>query len=172
MKGTIRSGHESTRQHAWKRLRQVVDGLASSHNASAEVDLRRGEPPVINDPGMVELIRRTGADLLGQDNIVSAPGWTAADDFAFYSEKCPSVYFRLGIRNEELGAIYPLHHPRFRVDEQALSIGAVVLCKLPEISCSLRARVVHLLIEIGSSRRRPLTCPRLGGAAACGRVMP
>ncbi|MER9508289.1 amidohydrolase [Mesorhizobium sp. M0579] len=128
LKGTIRSGHESTRQHAWKRLRQVVDGLASSHNASAEVDLRRGEPPVINDPGMVELIRRTGADLLGQDNIVSAPGWTAADDFAFYSEKCPSVYFRLGIRNEELGAIYPLHHPRFRVDEQALSIGAVVLC--------------------------------------------
>ncbi|PBB95704.1 amidohydrolase [Mesorhizobium sp. WSM3862] len=128
LKGTIRSGHESTRQHAWKRLRQVVEGLASSHNASAEVDLRRGEPPVINDPDMVELIRRTGASLLGQDNILSAAGWTAADDFAFYSEKCPSVYFRLGIRNEKLGAIYPLHHPRFRVDEQALSMGAVVLC--------------------------------------------
>ncbi|WP_287150839.1 amidohydrolase, partial [Mesorhizobium sp.] len=128
LKGTIRSGHEATRQHAWKRLRQIVEGLASSHNASAEVDLRRGEPPVINDPDMVELIRRTGAGLLGQDNMLSAPGWTAADDFAFYSEKCASVYFRLGIRNEELGAIYPLHHPRFRVDEQALSIGAVVLC--------------------------------------------
>ncbi|CCV12325.1 hypothetical protein MESS4_40010 [Mesorhizobium sp. STM 4661] len=40
----------------------------------------------------------------------------------------PSVYFRLGVRNEKLGAVYPLQHPRFRVDEQALSIGAVVLC--------------------------------------------
>jgi metal-dependent amidase/aminoacylase/carboxypeptidase family protein len=60
--------------------------------------------------------------------MLSAPGWTVADDFAFYSEKCPSVYFRLGVRNEDLGAVYPLHHPRFRVDERALSIGAVVLC--------------------------------------------
>ncbi|MER9420511.1 amidohydrolase [Mesorhizobium sp. M0306] len=128
LKGTIRSGHEATRQHAWKRLRQIVEGVASSHNASAEVDLRRGEPPVINDPDMVEIIRRIGTGLLGQDNMLSAPGWTAADDFAFYSEKCPSVYFRLDIRNEDLGAVYPLHHPRFRVDEQALSIGAVVLC--------------------------------------------
>ncbi|MER8855959.1 amidohydrolase [Mesorhizobium australicum] len=128
LKGTIRSGHEATRQYAWKRLRQIVEGVASSHNASAKVDLRRGEPSVINDPAMVEIIRRTGAGLLGQDNMISAPGWTAADDFAFYSEKCPSVYFRLGIRNEELGAVYPLHHPRFRVDEQALSIGALVLC--------------------------------------------
>ncbi|ESZ71874.1 amidohydrolase [Mesorhizobium sp. L103C119B0] len=128
LKGTIRSGHEATRQHAWKRLRQIVEGVASSHHASAEVDLRRGEPPVINDPDMVEIIRRTGAGHLGQDNMLSAPGWTAADDFAFYSERCPSVYFRLGIRNEDLGAVYPLHHPRFRVDERALSIGAVVLC--------------------------------------------
>ncbi|MCF6098492.1 MULTISPECIES: hypothetical protein [Mesorhizobium] len=77
---------------------------------------------------MVEIVRRTGAGLLGQDNMLIAPGWTAADDFAFYSEKCPSVYFRLGIRNEELGAVYPLHHPPFQVDEQAIAIGAVVLC--------------------------------------------
>ncbi|MER9128020.1 amidohydrolase [Mesorhizobium sp. M0959] len=127
LKGTIRSGHEATRQHAWKRLRQIVEGVAACHNASAVVDLRQGEPPVINDPDMVEIIRRSGADLLGQENMLSAPGWTVADDFAFYSERCPSIYFLLGIRNEELGAVYPLHHPRFQVDEQALAIGAVVL---------------------------------------------
>ncbi|MDX8449151.1 hypothetical protein [Mesorhizobium captivum] len=59
--------------------------------------------------------------------MLSAPGWTAADDFAFYSEKCPSVYFRRGIRNQELGTVDPLHHSKFRVDERALSIGAVIL---------------------------------------------
>ncbi|WP_292159262.1 M20 family metallopeptidase [Mesorhizobium sp.] len=127
LKGTIRSGHEATRQYAWRRLRQIVEGVAACHNASAEVNLQRGEPPVINDPDMVEIIRKAGADLLGQECVVGAPGWTAADDFAFYSEKCPSVYFRLGIRNEEAGAVYPLHHPRFRVDEAALSIGATLL---------------------------------------------
>lgn len=101
--------------------------MAACHNASVEIRLQRGEPPVINDPDMVEIVRRSSSGLLGSENTLNAPGWTAADDFAFYSEKCPSVYFRLGIRNEDLGSVYPLHHPKFRVDEQALSKGAAVL---------------------------------------------
>jgi amidohydrolase len=127
LRGTIRSGHEETRQRAWQRLRQILEGVAALHNAGVDIQLQRGEPPVVNDPDMVEIVRRAGADLLGQENTLSAPGWTVADDFAFYSEKCPSVYFRLGIRNEEVGSVYPLHHPKFCVDEQALAKGAAVL---------------------------------------------
>ncbi|MBP2562524.1 metal-dependent amidase/aminoacylase/carboxypeptidase family protein [Neorhizobium galegae] len=64
-----------------------------------------GEPAVVNDANMVEIIRRTSGALIGHENTMNAPGWTAADDFAFYSEKCRSVYFRLGIRNEEVGSV-------------------------------------------------------------------
>lgn len=128
LKGTIRSGHEETRQHAWRRMRQILEGVASLHNASVTIDLRRGEPPVINDPELTDIVRKSAEELLGAQNALTAPGWTAADDFAFYCEKCPSVYFRLGIRNEEAGSVYPLHHPKFRVDEQALAKGAAVLC--------------------------------------------
>ncbi|GAA4166751.1 M20 metallopeptidase family protein [Shinella granuli] len=132
LKGTIRSGHEETRQKAWRRLRQVLEGVAATHGATVAVDLQRGEPPVVNAPEMVELVRQAGRAIVGPDNVLSAPGWTAADDFAFYSEKCPSVYFRLGIRNEAAGAIHPLHHPQFRIDEAALPQGAAVLCATAE----------------------------------------
>jgi amidohydrolase len=128
LKGTIRSGHEETRQHAWRRLRQVLEGVAAAHGAGVELAIERGEPAVVNDPAMVEIVRRCGAALLGADRVVAAPGWTAADDFAFYSEKCPAVYFRLGIRSEEAGSVHPLHHPQFRVDERALWPGAALLC--------------------------------------------
>lgn len=127
LKGTIRSGHEETRQKAWRRLRQILEGVAATHGAGVEVRLHRGEPPVVNAPEMVEVVRRAGGGVVGPENVLSAPGWTAADDFAFYSEKCPSVYFRLGIRNEEIDAVHPLHHPKFRVDEAALAKGAMVL---------------------------------------------
>lgn len=127
LKGTIRSGHEETRQKAWRRMRQVLEGIAAAHDASVEVNLQRGEPPVVNAPEMVDVVRHAGVEVVGRDHVLNAPGWTAADDFAFYSERCPSVYFRLGIRNEEIDAIYPLHHPKFRVDETALPIGAQVL---------------------------------------------
>lgn len=136
LKGTIRSGSEETRQHAWRRMRQILEGVAALHNASVAIDLRRGEPPVVNDPEMTDIVRKSAEELLGAQNALTAPGWTAADDFAFYSEKCPSVYFRLGIRNEEVGSIYPLHHPRFRVDEQALAKGAAILCRAAQRALS------------------------------------
>ena len=33
----------------------------------------------------------------------------------------------LGTRNEEEGLTYPLHHPKFAVDEDAMAIGAEIL---------------------------------------------
>jgi len=129
LKGTIRSGREETRQKAWQRLRQVFEGIAAAHGAHVAVDIRRGEPAVVNDPEMVDIVQRAGAAIVGRDNVQTAPGWTAADDFAFYSEKCPSVYFRLGIRNADIGAVYPLHHPKFSIDETALPKGAMVLAE-------------------------------------------
>lgn len=127
LKGTIRSGHEATRRYAWSSMPQILSRIAEAHNATVDVKLHRGEPPVINDPAMVEIVREASVSRLGAGHLVSAPGWTAADDFAFYSEKCPSVYFRLGIRNSDAGSIYPLHHPKFRVDERAPSHGVMVL---------------------------------------------
>lgn len=127
LKGTIRSGNEATRTRAWKRLREILNGVAQSHQAKVELDIKRGEPPVVNDKELTRIVADSAAEKFGPENVLNAPGWTAADDFGFYSEKRPSVYFRLGIRNEAMDAVYPLHHPKFRVDEAALPVGAVTL---------------------------------------------
>ncbi|WP_434722928.1 M20 metallopeptidase family protein [Mesorhizobium sp. RIZ17] len=126
-KGTIRSGSDATRERAWRRLREVLEGVASSHGASVRVDLHRGEPGVVNDVEMAALIMAGAKASIGAENALSMPGWSIADDFGYYSEKRPSVYFRLGIRNEEVGSVYPLHHARFRVDEAALKSGVLTL---------------------------------------------
>ena len=124
LKGTIRSGSDATRERAWRRVREILEGMAASHGASVQLDIHKGEPGVVNDVEMAELIAASGKACIGADNVLNTPGWTIADDFGYYSEKRPSVYFRLGIRNEAVGSVYPLHHPRFRVDEAALKIGA------------------------------------------------
>ncbi|CDX59795.1 Uncharacterized hydrolase y4tI [Mesorhizobium plurifarium] len=126
-KGTIRSGSDATRERAWRRLREVLEGIAASHGASVKIDIHRGEPGVINDTGMAALIMAGARAGIGVDNALNVPGWSIADDFGYYSEKRPSVYFRLGIRNEEAGSVYPLHHARFRVDEAALKSGVLTL---------------------------------------------
>ncbi|CDX58196.1 Uncharacterized hydrolase y4tI [Mesorhizobium plurifarium] len=126
-KGTIRSGSDATRERAWRRLQEVLEGIAASHGASVKIDIHRGEPGVTNDAGMAALIMAGAKASIGADNAINMPGWSIADDFGYYSEKRPSVYFRLGIRNEEAGSVYPLHHARFRVDEAALKSGVLTL---------------------------------------------
>jgi amidohydrolase len=127
LKGTIRSGSEATRQRAQRRLGEILQGVAQSHQAKVELKVVRGEPPVVNDAELTQIVSDSAAASFGEENVLKAPGWTAADDFGFYSEKRPSVYFRLGIRSEEEGSVYPLHHPKFRVDEAALPVGAITL---------------------------------------------
>jgi len=127
LKGTIRSGNEATRERAWRRLREILEGIAQSHQARVKLDIVKGEPPVVNDAELTQIVSDSAALCFGVDSVLNAPGWTAADDFGFYSEKRPSVYFRLGIRNEQVGSVYPLHHPKFQVDEAALPVGVVTL---------------------------------------------
>jgi len=122
LRGTIRSGRPETRSRAHERLRQVATGIALAHRAEAKIEITTGEPSVQNDATMVELIQDCA-----EDTFAPLAGWTAADDFGFYSEAKPSVYFRLGIRNEREGSVHPLHHPKFRVDESAMSLGARVM---------------------------------------------
>jgi amidohydrolase len=127
IRGTIRSGSESTRKRAHRRLGEILKGVAQSHQADVELKIIRGEPPVINDGELTRIVSESATDQFGAGTVREAAGWAAADDFGFYSEKRPSVYFRLGIRSEAGGSVYPLHHPKFRVDEAALPIGAATL---------------------------------------------
>ncbi len=125
MAGTIRSGSEETRQLAHRRIKEIAEAAALMHRATVEVRCDRGDVAVVNDPEMVDLIREAGAATGGE--VLNLPGWTPGDDFGFYSEKKPGVYFRLGIRNEALGSVHPLHHPSFRLDEAAMPLGAGTL---------------------------------------------
>jgi metal-dependent amidase/aminoacylase/carboxypeptidase family protein len=49
------------------------------------------------------------------------------EDFSYYTHQVPGVFFRLGVGNPEKNAVYPLHHPMFDLDEEALPIGAALL---------------------------------------------
>lgn len=49
------------------------------------------------------------------------------EDFAYYLQEVPGCFFFVGAGNEDRGAVYPHHHPRFDIDEDALGVGVEVL---------------------------------------------
>jgi amidohydrolase len=48
---------------------------------------------------------------------------------AYFLNAVPGCYFIVGVHNEEKGAKYPHHHPRFNIDEDAMSVGVEVLAR-------------------------------------------
>ncbi|OQA02020.1 MAG: hypothetical protein BWY70_00168 [Bacteroidetes bacterium ADurb.Bin408] len=53
-----------------------------------------------------------------------------AEDFAYYSQQVPAVFYRLGTRNEAKGITSNIHTNTFDIDETALKDATGLLCWL------------------------------------------
>jgi metal-dependent amidase/aminoacylase/carboxypeptidase family protein len=65
-------------------------------------------------------------EMLGAEAVLESPPIMGGEDFAFYVQRIPGVFVGLGIRSEEEGSTFSVHHPRFKVDESALPTGAAL----------------------------------------------
>ena len=79
---------------------------------------------------MVELVRASGAKVLGKDNVLTKPEVTmGAEDFAYFCETAPGCYFSFGVQNPDRPQA-PAHNPLFVADPQALPYGAAVYAQI------------------------------------------
>jgi metal-dependent amidase/aminoacylase/carboxypeptidase family protein len=68
----------------------------------------------------------------GAANVLLVPAVTAAEDFSFYAQKIPGLFFRLGAMpaGKDPETAGPLHTPEFFIDEACLKIGIISFCNL------------------------------------------
>ena len=76
-----------------------------------------------------ELMRRAVSQVFGQEALQGLEKSTGGEDFAWFLERIPGSYVRVGARNEAAGKCWPHHHECFDVDEEALVNGAAVFCQ-------------------------------------------
>ena len=53
-----------------------------------------------------------------------------AEDMSYFLEERPGAYFMTGCGNEAKGIVWPHHHPKFDIDEDALGIGTAALVQV------------------------------------------
>jgi amidohydrolase len=126
MSGTLRAHDPEIRNGLEARLKRILHGVASAYGVSVHLDVLFGYPPVVNNVILAENFSRymkTHSQLQ-----VERPAPTmGAEDFAYFAQRVPGVHVRLGIRNEQLGAVHSGHSPEFRIDEAALPVGVQTL---------------------------------------------
>jgi IAA-amino acid hydrolase len=127
LRGTIRSLTLDGLHHLQRRIREVAEHVAAGNGLTAEVDFPGNDyPPTANDGHCWDVARQVGAELLGADAVLDVPPLMAGEDFAYYLQHVPGVFVGLGMRSEEKGSTYIVHHPRFKMDEDALPVGTAL----------------------------------------------
>ncbi len=124
MEGTFRTLDENWRNEAHERMKQIAETIAKSMGGSCEFNINRGYPFLINEEKLTEEVRGYACEYLGQENVLDADIWMAAEDFAYYSHVADSCFYLLGIANKAKGITSSLHTSAFNIDEEALTIGA------------------------------------------------
>lgn len=132
LRGTIRALDPAVRDALHEKLRRTVQGIALSAGAEAEVVIDAGNPMVWNDPALLSRMRPALERAAGRERVQEMLPWTAAEDFAFYQQQVPGLFFWLGVRDPAVAArdAAQLHTPGFRVDEAALPLGVRALAQL------------------------------------------
>jgi amidohydrolase len=125
--GTVRTFDEGVRSSIERRMAELASGIATGFGAAAETVYLRGYPAMHCDPGAVALARDVAIELLGETNVFDAPPIMAGEDLAFVTARVPGAMLGLGVANPDRGIVYPPHHPRFDLDEDALAVGVRVL---------------------------------------------
>ena len=127
IRGTLRTANSEIRAMMKRRIEEVSDGVAQAMGCTAEVEVASGYAALVNDAQEANRVRRVAARLFGAENAVEkAEPSMGGEDFSFFCDEAPGAFFHVGcVRKEEMPAP-PLHSRDFALDEQCLTIGALM----------------------------------------------
>jgi amidohydrolase len=130
--GTIRSFDPAMREEIKRRVHATAENIARAAGATAAVTITDGYPSTINDPELTGRMAPTLERVAGTGKARVVPPVMPSEDFSFYGQKVPAMFFFLFITPpEQDAASAPANHsPRYTVDERALPVGTRALANL------------------------------------------
>jgi amidohydrolase len=132
MVGTIRTLDEGMRDDIHKRIKQTAEMIAQSGGATAEVEIEKPYAVTVNSEALAAQMLPTVKRVAGENNVAPGPKLTGAEDFSFFAQKVPGVFYFIGITppGSDLSNVAYNHSPKFFVDESGLQLGVRLLANL------------------------------------------
>lgn len=114
LEGTIRCFKPEVYSKVKSRLYEMAAGFSKAFNCEIKVTIRDDYHPVNNNRELCDEFIKA----VGEDKVEILEPLMIADDFSYYQEEVPGIFFMLGARNEEKGFVNGLHNLRFNFDEK------------------------------------------------------
>lgn len=125
--GTIRWFDEATHEIIRRRIYELIEGVGKALGCQVEVRYIPEHFPTVNDARIAAIVREEAVAVVGEANVVDKQTTMGAEDFSDFLREVPGAYAFIGAENPAKDCVYPHHHPKFNVDEDAFAIGAELM---------------------------------------------
>jgi amidohydrolase len=134
MLGTVRTFSDADEKLVFARVRQITEKTAEAAGATAVIELPYSShyPVTFNNVALTAEMLPSLQKSAGADNVILIPAKTGAEDFSFFAQKAPGLYFFIGglPKGKDPKTSAPHHTPEFFIDDSAFKTGMIAFCNL------------------------------------------
>ncbi|EGH2218596.1 amidohydrolase [Listeria monocytogenes] len=126
LEGDVRYMNTENRDKMDAEIHRIVAGIEAMFGVTVELTYTNDYPPLYNDPAVTEQVVTSLQKGLGEylTGISEYDMLSGSEDFAYYLQKIPGVFFYIGAKPKNTSNAYFNHHPKFDIDEDALLVAA------------------------------------------------
>lgn len=140
LSGTLRATNRETRHFLQEEVRRIVERSSEVYRLKARIKIENGTPAAINHDEPAGWARQAVSNLLGKKAVVPLGLRNmGGEDFAYYLERIPGCFLRVGAR-EKGGKPISAHSPHFFASAESIFIGAAVLAETARIASASLGR--------------------------------
>lgn len=125
--GTMRSYDQSWREEMYDKIEKGSKAICEVYDTECELVIKKGFPAVRNNAELTNLLRTTSRSLFGEDRTMEFEPKMWAEDFGYFSQELPSVFWYIGVKPPDMPEMPPIHNAKFNPSEEALPIGCAML---------------------------------------------
>ncbi len=128
--GTLHTLDKDMQRFINKRMMEMVPAIAATYRTEATITIPKGYPITYNDPELTAQMLPSLQKVAGNNKVAEIKAVTGAEDFSFFAEEVPGLYFFLGGMAPGGEQAYPHHTPDFKIDESGMLLGVKAFLQL------------------------------------------
>ena len=130
--GTVRTLDPEMRSMIERRMKEMTETIAKAYGGEATISFRNQTSITYNDPELTDKMLPSLQEVAGSDNVKLMKATTGGEDFSYFQEVVPGIYFFLGgmTPSEESKGAFPHHTPDFKIDESGMLLGVKAFTQL------------------------------------------
>lgn len=134
MLGTARTFTDADESLVFARIKQIAEKTAEAAGATAIVEIPYSQhyPVTFNNVELTNAMLASLQKSAGVKNVMLVPAITGSEDFSFFTQKVPGLFFRLGgmPKGTDLKLAAPHHTPEFIIEDTSFKLGVITFCNL------------------------------------------